>query len=69
MTLLSRLRSFFASTGELDEAALEQLERQRLERADATRRDNLLFDRHGPHEFDLLPGSKRARLFRRGRRR
>jgi hypothetical protein len=67
VSIVSRFRSFFASVEELDQEVARVLESE--ERDDATRRANLEFDRHGPDDYDLLPGSKRARLFRRGRRR
>jgi len=63
--LLDRLRSFFASTEELDQAVEESEAAEDQEYS--TYKANRAFDRHGPSERDLLPGSPRARLF--GRRR
>jgi hypothetical protein len=67
VSIVSRFRAFFASVQELDQEVARVLESE--ERDEATRRANLEFDRRGPDERDLLPGSPRAKLFRRGRRR
>lgn len=55
--------------GDVDEAAAEALEEEARREREATRKANRRFDRHGPHPRDMLPGSPRAKLFRRGRRR
>jgi hypothetical protein len=67
VNVLERVRRFFRSTEELDVVAQEELEREREEREAATSRANRAFDRHGPSDVDLLPGSPRAKVFRRRR--
>lgn len=63
MKLLDNLRAWLDR--QLRQKAPEHLEARKAATTHANRR----FNRHGPMDADLLPGSPRARLFRRGRRR